>query len=802
MQDFELSVASGVAGHMRQIEQRAVWADDPVKWAKDVLGVHLWSKQAEIARSVVENKKTVVASCHGTGKALDPSTLLPLPQGGFRPIGDVKPGDIVCGSDGRAVTVTATTGLHTADRYRLTFVSAQGSARIIASGDHLWPVLDGVDQARIQVECDRRGIGGDDFSAWHHRASNVDTRSLIKMLEFGQNPLVPAEDTFRARGIKKLDFGDGLPLLEEMVSERGVCDRTGMWSLLWMTTPSFMTAPELHDSTRQVLTSAGVKTIASCRRDTTAKYWTIAAMGDPRLLPDLPSMDDRAMSRMRFQAQAGRRSSDGNGGWKLVEAMPLDDGDMCCIQVDAPDRLYLAGRERVPTHNSMIASVLSCWWVSTRPRSDVIAVSTAPTYAQVNKIVWEEIRKHHATAKTRGNPLPGRVTQSDEWKDDDGRVLGFGRKPMSGDRHGFQGIHREFVLAVIDEACGVPEEVWTGVEAITTTDSCRILVIGNPDDRNTEFGRVFLRPELAGDWNRIKVPASSTPNFTGEQVPTLLRRVLVSPQWCEERRRDWGEKDARYIAKVTAEFPSTSQSSLIGPHLIEGAFEDVPAQERRNVLRLGVDVARFGPDATIVVSYCGRTARVEEQWHGTDTTSSAYRVLRIAEECKERLDAQWVEIRVDAVGLGAGVVDTLNARSVLLKEPWFSVFEMHGSAAPPADLGGSVHGYGNARAYWYDQLRQNLGNQTVKLEENQGLRDDLPIIYYTMKNGRMFIVSKEEMRQKFGRSPDHSDALVYATAPVFDGMAIGSVISGEAADLLDDPVEGFDFERDLSISPF
>lgn len=803
MTDWELGIAAGVAQHMRQIEQRAVWAEDPAKWAYDVLGVTLWSKQREIAESVVHNKKTVVASCHGTGKALCPSTLLPVPGGGFKAIGEIQAGDFVCGSDGAPVLVTATTGVHWADRYRVTFSSATGgSSQIVASGDHLWPVLDMQEQARIAVECDRRGIEGGDYSAWHHRAVNLTTRDMAHLVKNGHELVVPGEDTFTGRG-KELDFGNGRALLDEMVTERGCADQTGMWSLLWITQPSSMHAPDPHDTVRNVLIRAGVKTIASCHRDTYSKYWRISAMGDPRLLPPLPVQDDRTLARLRYLAQLeGRKASSAARGWKITGIERLEDGEVCCIQVDAPDRLYLAGKERVPTHNSMIASVLTCWWVATRPRADVIAVSTAPTYAQVNKIVWEEIRKHHGTSRTRGNPLPGRVTQSDEWKDDDGRVLGFGRKPMSGDRHGFQGIHREFVLAVIDEACGVPEEVWTGVEAITTTDDCRILVIGNPDDRNTEFGRVFTKPELAGDWNRISVPADSTPNFTGEKVPSLLRRVLVSPQWCEERRRDWGEKDARYISKVMAQFPSTSQSSLIGPHLIEGAFEDVPAQERRNVLRIGVDVARFGPDSSIVVSYCGRTARVEDQWGGTDTTSSAYRVLRIAEECKERLDAQWVEIRVDAVGLGAGVVDTLNARAVLLKEPWYTVYEMHGSAAPPHDLGGSVHGYGNARAYWYDQLRQNLGNGLVKIEENQAVKDDLAIVYYVMKNGRMFIISKEEMRTKFGRSPDHSDALVYATAPVFDGMPIGSVVGGEASDMLDDPEETFDMSRDMSISPF
>lgn len=42
---------------------------DPVSWARDALGVHLWSKQREILESVVENRFTAVRSCHGAGKS-------------------------------------------------------------------------------------------------------------------------------------------------------------------------------------------------------------------------------------------------------------------------------------------------------------------------------------------------------------------------------------------------------------------------------------------------------------------------------------------------------------------------------------------------------------------------------------------------------------------------------------------------------------------------------------------------------------------------------------------------------------
>lgn len=42
---------------------------DPVSWARDALDVFLWSRQRDILRSVVEDRKTAVQSCHGIGKS-------------------------------------------------------------------------------------------------------------------------------------------------------------------------------------------------------------------------------------------------------------------------------------------------------------------------------------------------------------------------------------------------------------------------------------------------------------------------------------------------------------------------------------------------------------------------------------------------------------------------------------------------------------------------------------------------------------------------------------------------------------
>lgn len=796
MSRVDRTVARSVVESLRGQARQASWASDPHRWAADVLGVHMWSKQMEISQSVVDNKRTVVASCHGTGKALQVDVPVLTPSGPV-PMGKIRAGMRVLGSDGQPVTVVATTGVHDAVSYRVLLEGPDGPEEIIASGEHIWPVLD---EAALSIAEERtaRADLGVDSGLWHHRAAQMDTHQLFRRAGTGRLSVIPAAVP-QVTGGPHWRAGKWLP---PVFAQRGVVDAVGRPALVWVTGAD---APGPRDlpKVRALLGELAVPSqLHMARRDSVA-LWTLAIPG-AQAASLLPDPDDRAVTRTKLLAQDKQTV---HPGWRVVSVECVGEQRVQCIQVDAADHLYLCGNSGVPTHNSMIASVLACWWISTKPVGEAIVVSSAPTYAQVNKILWEEIRKHHATAKRRGTPMVGYVTQGDEWKTSDGQILAFGRKPATGDRHGFQGIHRKYVLAIGDEACGLPEEIWTGIEAITTGDSCRMLFIGNPDDRVTEFGNAFLDPKSAGDWNRISVPASSTPNFTGEEVPSLLNEVLVSKAWAEERLRSWGADDPRYVSKVEARFPEQSKSSLFPPALIASAMEDVPQQPVGPVVRLGVDVARFGTDANVVVSYAGCTARVEDTWSGTDTVSSAHKVLQIAEDLKDRLNASWVEIRVDAVGLGAGVVDTLNARAVLLPDPWFSVYEMHGSASPPVDVGGSVHGYGNARAYWFDQLRQQMRNTTVRIEPYDGaagqdkISDDLAMVFYEFRSGKLFIISKEQMRKDHGRSPDLADALAYATAPVAEGLPVGSTVSDPAGVLSDELGDLMDLSE-MSIAPY
>lgn len=100
---------------------------------------------------------------------------------------------------------------------------------------------------------------------------------------------------------------------------------------------------------------------------------------------------------------------------------------------------------------SFVASRLTAYWLDLHPPGEAFVVTTAPTGDQVRAILWAEINKAFAKATARGNPLPGRINET-EWKYDK-YLIAFGRKPSDYNPHAFQGIHSKFVLVILDEAC-------------------------------------------------------------------------------------------------------------------------------------------------------------------------------------------------------------------------------------------------------------------------------------------------------------------------------------------------------------
>lgn len=117
------------------------------------------------------------------------------------------------------------------------------------------------------------------------------------------------------------------------------------------------------------------------------------------------------------------------------------------------------------------------------------------------------------------------------------------------------------MLVLVDECCGVPAELWEAAESLASNAAGVVLAAGNPTDPSSHMAEV-CKP--GSGWHVQQIRAFDTPAYTGEEVPNDVLENLVDPAWVAERKRRWGTKDPRYIARIDGDFPKVSTSSRTG----------------------------------------------------------------------------------------------------------------------------------------------------------------------------------------------------------------------------------------------
>jgi hypothetical protein len=412
---------------------------------------------------------------------------------------------------------------------------------------------------------------------------------------------------------------------------------------------------------------------------------------------------------------------------------------------------------------SGLAGMLAVWWIAVHEPRDVAVICSAPTYIQIARVLFKEIQDNFRLADANGFKLPGYITQSQEWKLDDGTVMAWGRRPADKDIvSAFQGIHRRYVMVILDEAGGIPEDLYTATEAVTNTEGARVLAIGNPDQRGTTFHKIFREDPT---WNKIKISAFDTPNFTSEkaEVPKELLPLLIQPEWVERQKISWGEDSARYKSKILAEFPDEADNTFFSQSAIDRGI-DTEIEEDFNIpAYLGVDLARFGEDDSVVYVNRGGRCRKIGTWTKATSIESASRIHALA------IETGATQVRIDAAGLGGPIVDQV----VALAEDKYTVISMMGSAASPDNSR-----WMNARAYNFDSLREQMFENKIDIDaDDKMLLDEILMIQYKFSaKGAIQIESKDDMKHRGVKSPDSLDALVYAT------VNLDHIISGPFRD--------------------
>lgn len=408
------------------------------------------------------------------------------------------------------------------------------------------------------------------------------------------------------------------------------------------------------------------------------------------------------------------------------------------------------------TSKSFTAAFLICWWIDTRYPNCFVA-STAPSNAQIGAIVWREVRRMFNHIEKRYNEgeidhkLPGYITTQNEWKDDDGMMLGFGRKPPDQKTDdAFQGLHdKGGVLAIGDESVGLTEEMIDALGNITSNAASRRLLICNPTNPASYVGKLFK--EKPKNWNLITISVFDNPNFTGEEVPEDVKSGLSDESYVTSKREEYGEGTPRWVSRVEGEFAFDVENSLITERELSVAYDTEIYPDSDTLPVLGVDVARFGADSSVIYLNHDGHLRLHESWNKAPATETAAKIHRAA------LDTGAWQVRIDGAGMGGPIIDQV----VGLAEGRYAVISMVGNAASP-----NKRQWINARAWWYDSLRQALYEGHIDIDPmDEKLIDELMSIQLKFApSGGLQIESKDDMRKRGVKSPDFADAVVYACA--------------------------------------
>lgn len=293
----------------------------------------------------------------------------------------------------------------------------------------------------------------------------------------------------------------------------------------------------------------------------------------------------------------------------------------------------------------------------------------------------------------------------------------------------FAGAHNQYgEMYLFDEASGIPSAIWTVAQGVFTEQIIDRywLAFSNPRRNSGAFFECFHKDR--DEWRTRQIDS---------------RSVDIAPDVWQAIIKKHGADSDEARVEVYGEFPSTGTNQFIPKDQVLSAMERQFIPDPGAPLLMGVDVARFGKDESVIAFRKGRDARSIpwQVYRGLDTAQLAGRVADALQRYK--VDA----VFVDGNGVGGGVVDNLKA--------WgHRVIEVQAGATPS-----EPDKYLNKRVEMWALLREWLTIGAVP-NENILLNDLIgPEYSYHPVSNKLQLESKEKMRDRGLASPDRAEAL-------------------------------------------
>lgn len=374
------------------------------------------------------------------------------------------------------------------------------------------------------------------------------------------------------------------------------------------------------------------------------------------------------------------------------------------------------------------------WILSTRPHCK--GVVTANTSEQLKTKTWAELAKWLNMCITahwfginasKGNLNIFALEAPETWRCD-------ALTCREENSESFAGLHAasSTPFYIFDEASAVPDRIWEVAEGGLTDGEPMWFVFGNPTRNTGRFKECFGR--FRHRWRTRKIDSRTVKGTNKELID----------RWVN----DYGEDSDFVRIRVRGEFPRAGSNQFIGSDVVEAAFgKHLPPDAYNHAAKvIGVDVARFGDDQSVILRRQGLIAFAPSKYRGLDTMTLAGLV---AQEINQwRPDA----VFIDGGAMGPGVIDRLRQMGHQVTEVVFQ-----GKPLDPAH-------YFNKRAEMWAGVRDWL-KAGGAIPDDQELKDDLVGPEYTYdSSGRILLEGKKEMKARGLASPDVGDSLALSFA--------------------------------------
>lgn len=421
----------------------------------------------------------------------------------------------------------------------------------------------------------------------------------------------------------------------------------------------------------------------------------------------------------------------------------------CKVLMDLAKYAKVSVRSGQGVGKTGVESWAIIWFLTCRPYAKVIA--TAPTMQQLYDVLWAEIAKWLNSSLVKDllkwtKTKIYMVGDEERW---------FATAKTATKPENMQGFHEDHMLIVVDEASGVADPIMEAILGTLTGDDNKLLMCGNPNRLEGVFYDSHHNDR--DKFKTHKVSSMDSKRTSKENIDMLLQK--------------YGQDSDVARVRILGEFPKGALDSLISMETVELACKSsIPTKliEQATVLHVGVDVARFGDDKTVLTPrMCCKLMDIKKYSKKATTETTGYVLQLCKTYMKKYKNLKKCRIKVDDSGVGGGVTDQLKEIISAEKLPYEVIPVNNGSSATDSyyeNLGAQIWGY--MRSLFEENFSNDMqgkGEVVIDLPSNDELIKQFSNRKYKMTSkGKIMLEKKEDMKKRGVSSPDVADSVALA----------------------------------------